>query len=244
MCSSDLIGRMANIYHKIHRLSVDFQSNEPRLDDATCIPGLISQVEMDRSLSVKIDEAANCLAAALFYFELSALPEKRDGRYVAAGHVLCAIRRGDPAFAALSSMLSGSLRFFVNDWPCAAQSQTSASFDSDGNFRMPVEVETPGTFTLKAKQGASNAYNISGSPLSVERLIDAQGLDAPFGREDHGRRKRPWPCTGSTFSSKRQRCGGGEQGKASTRVLASLAKRSLAAKGVRAAGCLLMAGLT
>ncbi|KAF1357985.1 FabD/lysophospholipase-like protein [Lizonia empirigonia] len=209
------IGRMANIFHKIHRLNLDFQSNEPQLDDATCIPALISQVEMDRSLSVKIDRAADCLVAALFYFELTGLPERRDGRYVASGHVHCAIRRSEPAFGAV--------------------------------YKMPVEVETEGTFTLKVKQGASNAYNISGSPLSVQGLVDAQGLDAPgaFGREDHGKRKRPWPCTRPAGSGKRQRRRDSELGNASARTCrpASLAKRNLVAKGVQGACWALRAGL-
>jgi hypothetical protein len=240
------IGRMANIYHKIHRLNVDFQSNEPRLDDATRIPELISQVEKDRSLSVKIDRAADCLVAALFYFELSAPPVRRDGRYVASGHVLCKIPRSDRCFRVVYKMLlTGSLRFFVNEWPCIAQSQTRSSvFDKGGNFEMPVEVETEGTFTLKVKQGARNACNISGSPLSVQRLIDAQGLDAPFGREDHGKRQRPWPCTGPAGSSKRQRRCDNDQGKTSARASVSLAKRSLIAKGVQGARRGLRAGLT
>ena len=86
---------MANIYNKIHRLNLDSMSNGPRLDDATRIPELISQVDMDRSLSVKLDRAADCLVTAFFYFELSALPVRRDGQYVASGHVLCKIRRSD-----------------------------------------------------------------------------------------------------------------------------------------------------
>jgi hypothetical protein len=82
-------------------LNVDFQGNKPRLDDATRISGLISQVEMDRSLSVQIDRAANCLLASLFYFKLSALLERRDGRYVARRHVFCKIQRSGQWFRAV-----------------------------------------------------------------------------------------------------------------------------------------------
>ena len=40
---------------------------------------------MDRSLSVKLDRAADCLVTAFFYFELSALPVRRDGQYIQVG---------------------------------------------------------------------------------------------------------------------------------------------------------------
>lgn len=73
------IGLAAQILPKIYRLSVDFETNEPRLDDAKSIPKLISKAETDSRLSVSIDEVAHCLIASLFYFELDSAPERYDG---------------------------------------------------------------------------------------------------------------------------------------------------------------------
>lgn len=202
------IGLMAGLYHKIHRLTVDFESHEPRLDDAKCIPDLVSKVETDRSLSARIDEVVRCLTAALFHFELDLLPERREGRYMVTGRILCSIRRGEKAFEALFGKLGASAGFLVDGWPLAGSGRDPSRFDGDGNFRMRVEVETSDNFTVSLKQGGGGkAYDISGSPFSVRRLVEAQGLDAPFGRGDHGRRKRPFACGCDVPPAKRRRSG-------------------------------------
>lgn len=106
---------MVNIYRNIYRLNVDFETSKLRLDDVKCIPKLILKVEMDQLLSMKIDEAAKCLLAARFYFELNSIPKRRDGKYVATDNVLCLILCSDPFFKDLFSKSKGSLRLFVND---------------------------------------------------------------------------------------------------------------------------------
>jgi hypothetical protein len=200
------IGLAAQILPKIYRLSVDFEATEPRLDDARSIPELISKVETDQRLSASIDEVAHCLIASLFYFELDSAPERYDRKYVITGHILCSIRRNDPAFEALFSKLStGSVRFWVDDWPMLESINDPSCFGKDRNFRMRVRIETSDRFTMSLKQGEAKAYNISGSPFSVKGLVAAQGLDAPFGRADHGKRKRPWSSESQLPPRKRQR---------------------------------------
>lgn len=77
--------------------------------------------------------------------------------------------------------------------------QLSSIFDKDGNFRRQIELNTTDRFTISLKQGSSEPCNISGSPFSVGKLIQAQGLDASFGRPDHRKRKAGNP-------NKRQKC--------------------------------------
>lgn len=198
------IGLAAQILPKIYRLSVDFETTEPRLDDAKSIPELISKVETDQLLSASIDEVAHCLIASLFYFELDSAPERYDGKYVITGHIQCSIRCNDPAFESLFSKLSrDSVRFRVNDCPMPESINDPSCFGKDRNFRMRVRIETFDRFTMSLKQGDGNAYNISGSPFSVKAL--AQELDAPFGRADHGRRKRSWSSESQLPPRKRQR---------------------------------------
>ena len=57
-----------NVLHRIHRLSVDFDGAEPRLDDTSRIPELIRKAQTDPSLSPGIDAVARCMVASLFYF--------------------------------------------------------------------------------------------------------------------------------------------------------------------------------
>ena len=181
----------AQILHKIHRLSVDFDATEPRLDDTRSIPGLKQKVETDHSLSPKIDTVARCVIASLFYFELDSLPKRSDGKYVVTGHILCSIRRSDPAFTALLSKLSScSSRFLVNDWTIPGTINSPSFLGKDGNFRMQVHVETFDRLTISLEQGDGKTCNISGSPFPVQKLVMAQGIDAPFGRADHRKRKR------------------------------------------------------
>lgn len=177
--------------HRIHRLNVDFCGTEPRLDDAASIPELVSKVEADASLSGQIDAVARCMVASLFYFELDSLPQRRDGRYAITGHVLCSVRRSDPALRALVGKLARCRgRFLVNDCPILDARADSPLLGKDGNVRIQVSTVTGDRLEISLELDDGEACSISGSPFSVPRLVAAQGLDAPFGRPDHRKRKR------------------------------------------------------
>lgn len=177
--------------HRIHRLSTEFDGTEPRLDEAKRIPELKLKVQEDPSLTRDIDIVVQCMVASLFYFELDSLPEKREGKYSGTGYILCSIRRNDPAFQVLlHKLLSNSAEFLLDSNPIPGSLQDTSYFDKNGNFRKRIEFHTPGKFTISLKQGSWNPCDISASPFSVNNLVRAQGLDAFFGRSDHGKRKR------------------------------------------------------
>ncbi|KAF2844459.1 FabD/lysophospholipase-like protein, partial [Plenodomus tracheiphilus IPT5] len=186
--TANLAGRFLN---RFHRLSVDFPATEPRLDDTKSIPGLISQVQADCSLTPKIDAVVRCLLASLFYFELDPLPRKCDGKYLLTGQILCSIRCNDPAFPALlEKVTSRSSRFLVNNWPLSG----TTFVGKDGNFQVQVTAETQDSLTISLELDNAVPCNISGSPFCLQKLIAAQGLDAVFGRPDHRKRKRAAEC--------------------------------------------------
>lgn len=174
---------------RYHRLNIEFDGDEPRLDDTASIPELKNRVDGDASLVKKIDRIANCFIAALFYFELDAIPLRANGKYMGSGRILCEIRRNNPAFQELFDQLSSvQAQFLLNGWPIATASDPSC-FGKDGNFRKQVSLNTEDGFTITLVQGTSEPSDISRSPFSVEKLIEAQGLDAYFGRSDHRKRK-------------------------------------------------------
>jgi hypothetical protein len=70
-----------------HRLDVEFDHAEPRLDDARSIPELGSKVQADHSISKAIDGIVRCMVASLFCFELDSIPERFDGKSVGMGHI-------------------------------------------------------------------------------------------------------------------------------------------------------------
>jgi hypothetical protein len=181
---------------RYHRLDVKFDGEETRLDDIASIPELELKVQGDASLSNPIENVAQCVIAALFYFELDFIPKRIHGKYCGTGRIFCSIRRKnpilrheDPAFQELFDQLSSiSAQFYFDDRPIADVNDPSC-FDQDGNFCKEVELNTADRFAILLKQSGTEPYNISGSPFSIQKLIETQGLDTPFGRADHRKRK-------------------------------------------------------
>jgi hypothetical protein len=189
---------------RYHRLDTEFDGEPPRLDSTKSIDELKLIAQEDRSISKVIDNIARCAIASKFYFELDSVPEGCNGEYTGVGVILCSMRRGDPAFELLLDQLSkSSATFYLNNCPIPGTVGDRSFISKDGNFRKRVELSLNGRFTISLKQSDSEPCNISGSPYLIERLISAQGLDAHFGRADHGKRKR---LTDSELSHrKRQR---------------------------------------
>ncbi|KAH7111317.1 phospholipase [Dendryphion nanum] len=185
-------GKVRQAYHshpRYHRLNVTFDGEEPQLDDIMSIPGLKSKVQEDESTSDAIDHVARCLIASLFYFELDSKPERSDGKYMGSGRILCSLRSHDPSFKPLIDQLSSiSAQFYLDEHVIAAVKDSSC-LDKDGNFRVRVELNTADRFTISLQESSSETYNISGSPFSIGKLIQAQAFDASFGRSDHRKRK-------------------------------------------------------
>jgi hypothetical protein len=179
------------IARRIHRLNIDFNVSEPRLDDTKGIPGLVSQVLNDSSLLPKVKVIARCMIASLFYFELDSLPQRYNGEYTLLGHISCTLRRSDPALEALLEKLAESrAKFLINGCPAFIMSDNHACLGGDGNFRVKVGTTTTDSLSITLEVSSFEACNISGSPFSVQRLVTAQGFDAVFGRPDHRKRKR------------------------------------------------------
>ncbi|KAF1961321.1 hypothetical protein CC80DRAFT_589712 [Byssothecium circinans] len=182
------------VLDRVHRLSVNFDGSEPRLDDTSMIPELTLKSQTDPALTQTIDIVSRRMVASLFYFELDELqpPQWRNGRYVLHGSILCSIRRGNErdnaALAALLRKVSSSRgRFLVGDWAVSDASYVG----TDGNFCLSLDVETKNKFAITLQLADEEAgSNISASPFSVRKLVAAQRLDAAFGRPDHRKRKR------------------------------------------------------
>ena len=172
-----------------HRFDTALDGCGPRLDDTASMPMLKEQAERDHSISPQIDRAAYCLAASMFYFELDAIPNRHEGRFVGTGRILCKLPVTDKDFPETMEKLSAeSAQFLLDDYPICKLDDPSC-FDADGNLRKSVELNTSGKFAISLKRGQSEPCSISGSPFSVDSLVKAQGLNMPFGRPDHRKRK-------------------------------------------------------
>ncbi|KAH7308904.1 phospholipase [Stachybotrys elegans] len=195
-------GKMRQLFQAqtwYHRLNVQFNGSEPRLDDVRAVPGMKSKVNEDSSLSAKVDNVIRYMIASLFYFELEAIPHRYGGRYLGSGHILCSVKAKDPAFPPLMERLKSS-KFRIDGY-ADMQAVDDNCFDENGNFRKLVKLETEGRFAITLSEQTTEPCHISGSPLSVEKLVKLQGLSAVFGRSDHRKRKR----SGSIDKPKRKR---------------------------------------
>jgi hypothetical protein len=178
------------VLDRVHRLSVDFDGPEQRLDDTSMIRELTLKSQTDPALTPTIEIAAGHMVASLFYLELDGPqpPQWRNGAYKLREYLFCSIRRGDAVLAALLRKLSSNCgKFLVGDW---AVSDTLC-VGTDGNFCLSLDLETKDKFAITLQLADEEVgSNISGSPFSVRKLVTAQGLDAAFGRPDHRKRKR------------------------------------------------------
>jgi hypothetical protein len=174
------------------RLNIDLDGDEPTLDDTSSIPKLVSTVATDASLQPKIDAVARRMVASLFYFVVD--PSTRrcaSDKYMLTGQILCSIRRSEPALEALLAKLTNSRgRFMVNGAPIVGAVPGGSFLGKDGNLQVRVNTKTPDKVAITLDMGEAGACDISGSPFSVQKLVAAQGLDDPFGRPDHRKRKR------------------------------------------------------
>jgi len=184
---------------RYHRLNIQFEGDEPRLDDTQSIPSIKAMAQEDKSLSSIITNVARYMIASLFYFELESIPQRSGGKYIGTGHILCSIRCSDPGFQLLFDRLSrSSAQFWINGLPVI--DVDDSCFDGGGNFRKQVDLDTDNRFAIALKQDPSGPCNISGSPFSITKLILLQGFTAVFGRPDHRKRK----CLGFPDNPKRK----------------------------------------
>ena len=173
---------------RYHRLDIKYDA-EPWLDDTSSIPILKNRVDMDPLLPGIISDVARHMIASLFYFELDPYLDRLNGEWNCSGHILCSIRRNNPAFTALIQKLTDmSATFWLDDDPISGMFDSGCFYGRDGNFRKRVEVKTKSEFSISLKQGRAETTDISGSPFTIEGLAKSQGLDAVFGRADHRKR--------------------------------------------------------
>jgi hypothetical protein len=179
------------------RFTIEFDGQEPSLDDTSKMQELKEYATAAISTSSELDRLARCMIAELFFFELdpNMVPERDEtGQFSCVGYILCRLRSQTAAYEALFSKLSSnSSKFLLGKHPLPGSIGDRSSLDRDGNFKKRVCFATPdrqSLITIRLRDSSLESCNISGSPFSIYRLLGAQGLELPFGRPDHLKRKR------------------------------------------------------
>ncbi|KAI0798414.1 acyl transferase/acyl hydrolase/lysophospholipase [Xylaria sp. FL0064] len=177
-----------------YRLDIALEG-DIRLDDVSSMPLLRSVVPRDTALGETIEEIAQRLFAALFYFELTALPVPADSRFRIEGQMLCTRKAGDSALLQISQRL-GSSTLFIDKKATRFQ----VEHDVYGNIIVPLVFFADQAFSLEIKQDSSSSpFPLSGSPYNNPALVLRGSLAASFGTRSHKRRRadselRGRPC--------------------------------------------------
>jgi hypothetical protein len=180
----------ANSRAKHFRFDVEFEGAEPALDDISKMEEIAARVRIQLRDAPEIEAAAQCLTATRFYFELESIPIKSNDNYQGAGYIYCRLPSKSPSFKELLQQLKcSSARFLLDGQPITSKPDWSIS-DVGGMFRKRVQFKTKAVMEISLKWESFEARQISGSPFSVDALINAQGLNLQFGRADHKKRKR------------------------------------------------------
>ncbi|KAI9883965.1 MAG: hypothetical protein M1823_004243 [Watsoniomyces obsoletus] len=181
---------------RYHRLNTVFDGPEPQLDDIEAMTELEQQTKTSALNNSILASCADNSIASLFYLELDTLPVFEKTHFRCQAYICC---RWSPNNLALLRLLTRMARtetkFYVNGRAYSGADQDIMNFVHTSHpYRRPVQFEL---LHLKEEINVSITgitaapRNISNCPYVMERLIQDQGLDHHFGREDHQKRKHP-----------------------------------------------------
>ncbi|KAF4972947.1 hypothetical protein FSARC_616 [Fusarium sarcochroum] len=180
---------------KLFRLDVDFEHEQPSLDDVGKMDYVQHTAQMMGSHSPLLKTLARHLRAELFYFELDGtwpLPYS-NGLYHCVGNIFCRLRASTVEHDSLMKKLreSGAM-FRVGD-----QSANIDVRDNNNNLMIRVGFSVPSheqVVNIKLCEENNSHCDISGSPFTVRWLMQRQSLNASFGTSDHRKRKASKEC--------------------------------------------------
>lgn len=185
-------GRRMDLKGRYYRFDTEFDGREPGLDETSKMQEIAAKAREEFRKSAEVDIVARCIIASYFHFELESKPKRVCGKYSGSGYILCRLPQTSPAFEVLLGQLSkGTARFFLDGHPIPGRIEDRSFIDKQGNFRKRVEFEVRDKMAILLKEGDSQSQHISGSPFSIDDLIDSQGFTDDFGRADHRKRRQP-----------------------------------------------------
>jgi hypothetical protein len=159
-----------------YRLDVTLEGTVS-FDDTASMPLLRSLVLQDSSLRDVIEELAQRLFAALFYFELTGMQKKSRSRFQIQGQILCIRKAGDPALPHILQRFSRSALLVDG-----RNVENSLVIDNDGNMQLSLNFTAGQDINIELKQReSSSSFPLSGAPYSVSKLLVHSGLAATFG---------------------------------------------------------------
>ncbi|KAK7928494.1 hypothetical protein PG985_005492 [Apiospora marii] len=178
----------------LFRFDIEFEGPVPALDDVAEMQNVAKLARDEILHSPSLEPLIHRIKAELFVFELSPDAPFRfhNGVYLCAGRILCRLQPKTPEYNAFMCQLaqsSASLhvahqRIIKGVWGSPTVN-TQEQFHQEVSFQIKSR-DRP--FSISLAVGDYHSH-ISGSPFTLEGLVEQQKLNAVFGTADH--RKRP-----------------------------------------------------
>jgi hypothetical protein len=171
---------------RLHRLNVSLPGVEPALDDVTAMERLKASALQYIQSNAQTILVRNTMIASIFYLEIDSIACVEGGSQQCHGTIFSRLPLGPTGHRDLYKSLVAKRAFFVingHGRSCADSVPEGVSI-----FRKPVE------FVLKSIEDqiqilltgiTSEPTIISGMPTRLNTIVEAQGLEMPFGCIDH-----------------------------------------------------------
>lgn len=185
------LGEKCNFF----RFDVEYDTAQPALDDVESMDSIGCAAQAAALGSPTMELLAKRARAELFIFELdlSQPPRLVAGAFECVGIVLCRLRARTVEFEEFMRQLQQSSasvkcqgRVVTDSFQPATADSGRHNFSAAFTFRVPTRQHQ---FEITLDESSSLSVNISGSPFTLEKLIEQQRIGAVFGTSDH--RKRP-----------------------------------------------------
>jgi hypothetical protein len=178
----------SEIRPRYHRLNVSLSGDEPALDDTRAIDLLKHEASQFilREKDHQLQRVKDTMIASLFYFEVDAVSHLEGGSYQCCGTIFCRLPIEGASHQRLYQWLLETHAFFV----IGSQSIPCAQYQPKGNpiFRRSVTfivANMEEKMTILLTGVTSQSTTISGMPVRMSSLIEAQNWEAPFGCIDN-----------------------------------------------------------
>ncbi|KAM3477663.1 hypothetical protein MY8738_006314 [Beauveria namnaoensis] len=167
------------------RFDPEHDGPQPNLDDIADLQGRQRRAEAAASSAPEIRAAASCILAQRFYFELDSIPHYSNGMYHCSGGLHCDFEPGSPEQTALLhrfDQAAASFQLGSQIFPGPFLRRATRQSDSTLVRRVIFSVRTKQTeFSIEIQERPDESVGISGSPFTIDRLVQLQGLDDWFG---------------------------------------------------------------
>ncbi|KAH7016325.1 uncharacterized protein B0I36DRAFT_254112 [Microdochium trichocladiopsis] len=193
---------------EVFRFDVEFKDVEPPLDDVESMPDMARNAFETISMSPVLDKLVLRIRAELFFFELDQIEPFRiiNSTYQCSGAIFCRLAPdSDEAQELVAQFKQNHATFVIRGHHKSPDFTKLPNNSLTGPLLMKVAFQASSRaepIMISLQEGIMQSP-ISGSPVSLQQLLDMQHLENRFGTPDH--RKRTWPIVEPTPSKRRRR---------------------------------------